>query len=844
MRSLVPALLFLALSPTFARAQEPKTGVIQGTITTQGTVRLPGANVVVKDGADKHVTEMLSGEDGHFSVVGLQPGRYSVLASLESFIATTVAAEVVAGRSTDITIDLPIAGIAASVEVVASNPILSSEGTVSQTETIGGKEIDQFSSGGGVEASLKLLAGVIQTPNGVSIRGGRPSQAGMQLGVTTLADPSTGLSKVFLPADAIESVSVLPNPYAVEFGRFSSGVVVIQTRRAGDAWRMTLNDIEPTFRTHRGSPVQVIGLGWYAPRVEFGGPIVKDRLFIQQAAQFRYQASDVPSLPETLLHTSTSFSSFTRVDANLTPRHTLVATLGLFPGKTHMDLLGTFMPPNATVDTHLNAHEIAVTERALWTDTLFGETTFHVHRYQTDVYPQGAAPMRLLPGTTLGNFYNEQHRDTDSYQLIETVSGSYTGMGGTHLFKVGLDLLRNEYDGSSLSRSVLVERTDGTLARSLTYAAAPATQRVHTTDVALFAQDRFQPNARWYVEFGGRIDRDGVTKQFNVTPRIGTAVLLNKSGSSVLRGGFGLFYERTPSTAGAFTEFGGVLDQRYAADGLTPLGPAIDFVDTSAPLETPRSRTWDVGLDHRVNKYWTIHLGLLDRQSSHELIVEPGANGRRRPVAVVERRPVELPRSRSGRALHVGHACGRERVVHPVGGPRRFELAVELLRHHHVARLRRQCVRGDAGRRTEPPALARPLLSHAALAGDWPPRLARRLSVLRDQRVPRLRRAPERAAFSHLLSTRSRPRTPLQDSQIPAVDRRPRVECPAIVPADRRAVEPQFARVRHVLQLRVSADPHHSALRTMIAIHAIVQSVLRVFVLSWFAVVDNRYRRH
>jgi hypothetical protein len=626
-RSAVPALLFLALSPPFARAQEPKTGVIQGTVTTQATVRLPGAAVVVKDGEGNPVAEILSGEDGHFSFVGLQPGRYSVLASLESFVNGTASVEVVAGRSTDITLDLPIAGIAASVEVVASNPVVSSEGTVAQTETIGGKEIDQFSSGGGVEASLRLLAGVIQSPNGVSIRGGRPSQAGMQLGVNTLADPSTGLSKVLLPADAIESVSVLPNPYAVEFGRFSSGVVVIQTRRAGDAWRMTLNDIEPTFRTHRGSPVQVIGLGWYAPRVEFGGPIVKNRLFIQQAVQFRYQASDVPSLPETLLHTSTSFSSFTRVDANLTPRHTLVATLGLFPGRTHLDLLGTFMPPNATVDTHLNASEIAVTERALWTDSLFGETTFHVHNYQTDVYPQGPAPMRLLPDTTFGNFYNEQHRDTDSYQLIETVSGTHTGLGGTHLFKVGVDLLRNEYDGSSLSRSVLVERADGTLARTLTFAAAPTTQVVHTTDVALFAQDRFQPNARWFVEFGGRIDRDGVTEQFNVTPRIGTAVLLNKSGSSVLRGGFGLFYERTASTAAAFTEFGGVLDQRYAADGSTPLGPAVDFVDTSTNLETARSRTWDIGLDHRVNKYWAIHLGVLDRQGSHELIVDPVQTG-------------------------------------------------------------------------------------------------------------------------------------------------------------------------------------------------------------------------
>src|SRR5204863_6746670 len=139
--------------------------------------------------------------------------------------------------------------------------------------------------------------------------------------VTTMVDPSIGRLRVTLLDDAFESVSVMANPYAVEFCQFSSGVVVIQTRRAGDAWKMRINDIDPTFRTHRGSPVEIIGLGREAPRIEFGGPIVKDRLFLEQAMQFIYSAMDVPSLPENLLHTSTSFSSFTRVDANMTARH-------------------------------------------------------------------------------------------------------------------------------------------------------------------------------------------------------------------------------------------------------------------------------------------------------------------------------------------------------------------------------------------------------------------------------------------------------------------------------------------------------------------------------------------
>ncbi len=617
------------LLPCAAGAQTPppRTGVLQGVVTTQGSVNLPGAQVTVTDVAGKQIAQILSGEDGHFSFVGLVPGRYKATAILASFVTTSVVVDITAGRSTDVAIDLPIEGISQSVDVVARNPVLSSAGTVGQAEAISGKEIDTFVNGGGLQATMRLLASVIEAPNGVSIRGGRPSQAAVQLGVTTMVDPSTGLSRISLPDDAIESVSVLPNPYAVEFGRFSSGVVVIQTRRAGDKWRLRINDVDPTFRTHRGSPVEIIGIGRYAPRVEFGGPIIKDKLYVEQAAQFIYNAADVPSLPETLLHTSTAFSSFTRVDTNLSSRHSLVGTFGLFPGKTHQDLLGTFTPPNATVDTHVHAAEYAATERAVWTDSLFGETTVHVHAFQTDVYPQGPAAMQLLPDTTLGNFFNEQHRDADTYQFIETLSGTRSGLGGTHLFKGGIDLLRNEYDGSSLSRPVAIQRTDGTLARSLTYAPLPTVQSVHTTDVALFAQDRYQPNARWYVEFGARVDHDGVLNQFNATPRVGSAVLLDRAGNIVLRGGFGLFFERTPSTVGAFQSFGDVVDQRFAADGKTPLGPAVTYVPAAQDLQTARSRTWDAGLDVRFNADWSMHVGVLDRQGRDELVVNPVQTG-------------------------------------------------------------------------------------------------------------------------------------------------------------------------------------------------------------------------
>ena len=592
-------------------------------MTTQaGTVRLPGAEVIIKDTSDRQVAQLFCEEDGHFRAPELPPGKYRVFASLAGFDQGHVDAEVVTGKTTNLSVDLAIASVSQTVEVVAPTELVGSEGTLSKSDAISGREIDQFAPTGGLQASLRLLASIIEVPKGVSIKGGRPSQAGLQLGPGTLVDPSTGLTLVSLPDDAIDSVAVLPNPYEVEYGRFSSGLVVIQTRRAGDEWKVRLNNIDPTFRTNRGSPIPIAQIGWWAPRVEAGGPLIKGKLFLEQTAQYRYSAGDVPSLPQDVLRVSEWFSSFTRVDANLSPRNTLVATGGVFPSVSHSATLGTFTPPDATVDLRGHGHQAAVTQRVTWSDTLFGETTVQTHDYQTDVIPQGSAPMQLLPETTLGNFFNQQHRDTATYQVIEAVSGSHVGFGGLHLFKFGVDLLRSQYDGASNSRPVLIERTDGTLARRLDFS-GPTVQSIGSTDVALFVQDRFQPNTRWSAEFGGRLDRDGVTGRFNMTPRVGVAVRLNESGSAVLRGGFGLFFERTPSMAGTFDRFESATDSRFAADGQTLLAPPILFSHLAEPLKTPRSRTLDISYDHRLSKQWTLHVGGIDRDGSHELVVNP-----------------------------------------------------------------------------------------------------------------------------------------------------------------------------------------------------------------------------
>jgi hypothetical protein len=629
-------LLFLVLSASVAlvspvrgqitRASAPDKGLIEGAVTTQsGTIRLAGALISLRQGG-REVTTTGTDADGRYRFTDLVPGTYQVAASLDGFEPKVLTVVVSAAQTADLSIDLPIASVAERVEVSAPSTVVPAVGTLNSGEELKSKEMEQLAPTGGFQSALRLLASVLEVPGGVSIKGGRPNQASVQLGSTTLVDAATGFTRVSLPDDAIESVAVMPNPYAVEFGRFSSGLVVLQPRRAGDAWKTRLNNLDPTFRTSRsGNPVDVVGLGSFAPRIETGGPILKNRLFLEQTAQFRLQKNDVPSRPESELRTDRWFSSFTRADANLDPKHTLVATGGIFPRVTDQANLGTFMPPETTVTLHSRVNQAAVTERSLWSDTFFTETTVQAHSYKTSDDPRDDEPMTLQPETASGSFYNRQHRSTSTLQLVETASGTRNAWGGLHLYKFGMDLLHNGYTGSTSSTSVLVRRSNGTLARQLDFS-GPTSQAVTSTDLALFAQDRVQPIPRWYVEFGGRVDRDGITGNWSPTPRVGTALLLDQSGSAVLRGGFGVFYERTPSAAGVFSQFENEFDTRYAEDGTTALAPALLFTHLVAPnLQTARSLTWDVAYDHRLSQSVALHVGVISRSGAHELIVNPVA---------------------------------------------------------------------------------------------------------------------------------------------------------------------------------------------------------------------------
>ena len=122
----VSILCLLVTAPALLCAQPPGVGSIEGLVTSQGgTIRLGGAQIVIRDAANREIATIVSESDGHFRLTAVPEGKYTVTAALEGFATMKAVVVVTADHATERSLDLPIATVTQTVEVTASASIVS-----------------------------------------------------------------------------------------------------------------------------------------------------------------------------------------------------------------------------------------------------------------------------------------------------------------------------------------------------------------------------------------------------------------------------------------------------------------------------------------------------------------------------------------------------------------------------------------------------------------------------------------------------------------------------------------------------------------------------------------------
>jgi hypothetical protein len=607
------------MSPALVQ-QAVSAGRVVVTITAmEGQVRIAGVDVellAAESGAT--IAKTLTDGVGQVSFPDVPPGTYLVSAARAGFAVTeSPPFDVRPGQVAQVLLEIKLTFVAPNVEVQAPTAETLILQPVSATDMLSGSVLDTAPlEGDDFQSLLPLLPGVVRGPDGrLRAKGGQPTQGALQISSASLVDPSSGDFDLQLPGSSVESVELLANPFAAEYGRFSTSVVQLRTRRGTNEWETDTGNLVPRFRKGFKS------VRGFEPRFSVRGPIRHDRLFLSQDFQFRYVADPVKSLPDEPQIALTSFDAFTRVDGVLTAAHSLGGLVVTFPREVDRVGMNTFRPPDVTPEFNQHGASFGVQDRYALSSTLVLESTVAHRRFEIHVNTDGREPMTYAPATYRGSFFNDQEREVNSTQWVESLSWMATQWRGEHLFKFGLDLQHSSYTGTSTTRPVEIRRVDDSLAERTDFG-APTAQDVSAVELALYAQDRWRAGSRLTFEFGIRMDREDVIERVNWSPRGGVSVAVLSEGRGILRGGVGRFRQRTPLNIGAFEQFEPRVVTRFAATG-EPLGPAVTLVNAMATdLRTPEAVTGNIEWNQRFGRRVLLKANYLKRKGSHEYILE------------------------------------------------------------------------------------------------------------------------------------------------------------------------------------------------------------------------------
>ncbi len=607
-------------------------------ITTNDESDKPVAAVVVElklNGAVVATAKTNEKGEAEFSNVAL--GTYDVSVSkegLETLTENSVTVQAGAPIEVKFTV-IPKVNITDTVNVQAN-----SDATVEQNASVANAlqraEIKDIPSKPATVAdTLPLIPGVVRSSEGeIKISGSGEHRSALIVNSADVTDPATGQFGVTVPVDSVETINVFKTPYLAQYGRFTAGVVSVETRRGGDRWNFELNDPLPEFRIRSG---HLRGVREASPRIVFNGPLIAGKLFFSEGVEYDLQKRPVRTLPFPFNETKQeSVNSFTQLDYIFSPMHTLTGTFHVAPRR--MDFVGLefFNPQPVTPNFSARDYTGTVIDRLTIGSSLL-ESTVAMKRYSGSVWGQGQGVMTLTPVGNTGNYFSEQDRRASRIEWLEIYSLAPISAFGAHNLKFGTTLARTTNRGEFTARPVNIEDASGLLVKRIEFVGG---QPFDLSDIetGFFGQDHWVINKKMSLDIGTRFERQGVTDTFRVAPRVGFAWTPFNHQQTTIRGGYGLFYDRVPLNVFGFNQYPEQVITAFGPNGEIIDGPRrfanitdraerspFPFVYSSdkAGNFSPYSATWNVEVEHPVTQMLRVRANYLQSNSQGVVIVTP-----------------------------------------------------------------------------------------------------------------------------------------------------------------------------------------------------------------------------
>ena len=164
------------------------------------------------------------------------------------------------------------------------------------------------------------------------------------------------------------------------------------------------------------------GLRTFTPRVTFNGPLIANKLWFSQGAEYRIDKRRVLALTFPNNETVTeSVNSFTQVDYVPNATHSITGTMHVSPRQAKFFNLDFFNQRPVTPNYRARDYTGVLIDRWTLGQNLL-ESAVSIKKAGIDVWAQGEREMTLTPVGNLGNYFNSQDRHSSRYELIETLS--------------------------------------------------------------------------------------------------------------------------------------------------------------------------------------------------------------------------------------------------------------------------------------------------------------------------------------------------------------------------------------------------------------------------------------
>ncbi|MGO9241510.1 MAG: carboxypeptidase regulatory-like domain-containing protein [Bryobacteraceae bacterium] len=554
-----------------AWAQQREGAKISVTLLDPSHLSVPGAQLQLKlDGGV--VAAATTDENGHAALSGLKPGRYAISVAKEGF-QPLIRPDLVLEAGASLEVELTLAPQAHKESIEVRDTATAVEAGSAPPSTVQAQTArDLPSRPATVSDALPLIPGIVRTPGGgLQLSGSGENRSALIVNSADVTDPATGGFGLTVPIDSVESLNFYQTSFLAEYGRFSAGLVSVETRRGGEKWKWELNDPLPDFSIRSW---HLRGLRDATPRVNLEGPLIPGKLYLSEGFEYEVRKILVYTLPYPWNQKTTAgFNSFLQLDWILSDKNLLTATFHLAPQRLGYVNMDYFNPQPTTPDARTHNYSATVSDKL----TIFGglwDNTLSMTKFDASVWAKGPLDLVLQPQGDSGNYFAQQARDAERYGWLSTFSFAPWSRFGTHNFKAGAYLAESYDDGQMHEHPIDIANATGGLLESIAFSGGSPFSNADT-EYALFVQDHWTLSPHLAIDLGLRTESQEISEAVRFAPRAGLAWNPFTHLGTVVRAGVGVYYDRVPLGVYSFSDYPNEVVSYYDGNGQITAGPYL-----------------------------------------------------------------------------------------------------------------------------------------------------------------------------------------------------------------------------------------------------------------------------